>query len=105
MEYVCLGCGQAFEQPVQVAEASGERRCYSPCCREGFTPAVPCRSCGAALPQGGDVHGLCPDCAEAAVERLRDFLRLGFTPAEREVLNDAFDGVALSEEGERSETP
>ncbi len=103
MEYVCLGCGEAFEQPVRVAEASGESRLYSPCCRESFTPAVHCRNCGAALPQGEEVHGLCPDCAEEAVARLREFLCRGFTQAEREVLNDAFDGVALSEAGERSE--
>ena len=96
MEYVCLGCGQAFEQPVQVAEASGESRLYSPCCQEGFTSAVRCPGCGAAVPQREALHGLCQDCAGDAVARLREFLRRGFTQAEREVLNDAFDGVDLA---------
>lgn len=97
MEYICLGCGQAFEQPVRVAEASGESRLYSPCCREGFSSAVRCSGCGAAVAQGEEVHGLCQDCAGGAVARLREFLGRGFTQAEREVLNDAFDGVDLSE--------
>lgn len=96
MAYVCLGCGEAFEQPVRVTEASGERRLCSPCCLESFAPGVRCEGCGAFLPQGQERHGLCPDCAGDAVERLRDLLRRGFTQAERDVLNDAFDGVDLS---------
>lgn len=101
--YICMGCGETFHRPIRVEEDSGERKLVSPCCGEGFRDAVSCRSCGTLLAEGTDEHGLCPACAHGAVERFRDLLRREFTGPEREALNDAFDGVPLTEpeRGER----
>lgn len=90
-----MGCGETFHQPVQIEEDTGERRSVSPCCGEGFRCAISCRSCGRPIQEGEDIHGLCPDCARQAVERFQALLRRDFTGAEREALNDAFDGVPL----------
>jgi hypothetical protein len=60
-------------------------------------PTMECDGCGEILAAGTDHHGLCRKCAVKAVERLNYFLNNEFTEAERLVLDDAFDGVALSE--------
>jgi len=46
---------------------------------------------------GKDTRGMCRKCAEKTVARMRYLLFNEFTEAQREVLNDAFDGVALTE--------
>lgn len=95
--YICLNCGSPFDRPRPYREpGTGESRQISPCCGHGFEEAVPCQRCGQAVACGQDCCGLCQTCAGAAVERLQIFLR-DCTREEREVLNLAFDGVALTE--------
>lgn len=101
--YICLNCGEEFREPKVLEDRHGdpfglpEKLRVSPCCCDSFTEAVRCDRCGALIAAGADAHGLCRKCAEQTVEKLRNLLRNEFTEAEREVLNDAFDGVALTE--------
>ena len=72
----------------------------SVCCGDGFDEAAQCVRCDGWEVKGALHHGLCRRCAQKAVERLRAVLREEFSREEREVLNDAFDGVPLAEGGE-----
>lgn len=105
MPYICMNCGGQFEHPTTVVDNHGlpffsEKHRVSPCCRDTFVETMPCNSCGRDVGEGTDYHGLCRKCAEAAVERLRYVLYNEFTEAERQVLDDAFDGVSLTEPDE-----
>lgn len=99
---ICLNCGETFHTPVEIREHLGPEWesavCIpvSPCCLAPFAQAVACDSCGVAMAPDESSHGLCRSCARKAVERLKRILKGGFTPAEREVLNEAFDGVPLT---------
>ena len=93
--YVCCGCGEAFRQPVRVPEASGEVHWVSPCCGEDYREAVPCALCGRPVSRARRRHGLCPRCAGESVARFARRLE-EFSPEEREVINDAYDGVPLT---------
>ena len=96
MSYICTGCGQAFEEPAAYVEPStGERRRLSPCCLEAVREAVPCPVCGDPMEAEETV---CPVCARRALERFRRSLE-DFTPEERELLDLAYDGRSLTEEG------
>ena len=98
VQYICLDCGKAFRGPELIEEfETGEHHWKSPCCHGGFVPAVICGNCDKLIAGGSDFHGLCGDCATKTISRLRYFLMNEFTESEREVLNDAFDGVALTE--------
>ena len=102
MPYICMNCGGRFAHPAILADNHGlpyfvERHSVSPCCKDTYVKTMHCQSCDTVIGQGTDYHGLCRKCAEAAVERLRYFLYNEFTEAEREVLNMAFDGIALTE--------
>lgn len=106
MTYICLNCGEEFSHPTILEDRHGgpfglgEKYRVSPCCHDGFTAAVTCPLCGELTAAGYDSHGLCRKCAEKTVERLQYFLYNEFTEAQREVLNDAFDGVALTDPDE-----
>ena len=96
--YICLNCEELFDTPCEISDpGTGERYWRSPCCLDGFMPVVSCERCGKLIAVGADTHGLCGHCAEATVARLRYFLNNEFTEEEREVLNEAFDGVPLTE--------
>ena len=96
--FICLGCEGLFNTPEQVNEpGTGETHRRSPCCKDGFAPVMECVHCGKLVAVGADLHGLCRSCAEKVVNRLRYLLNNEFTDAEREVLNDAFDGVPLTD--------
>lgn len=102
MSYICMNCGMQFDHPTTVVDNHGlpffsEKHRVSPCCRDTFVEAMPCQSCGHDVGKGADYHGLCRKCAEEAVSRLIYLLYNEFTEAQREVLNDAFDGVPLTE--------
>jgi len=97
MLYICLNCEETFQRPTLIREAHGELHQVSPCCLDAYMRAMQCAGCDTYLAPGQDAHGLCRKCAEAAVERLTQYLEEAFSEAEREVLNDAFDGVALTE--------
>jgi len=102
MPYICMNCGGQFEHPTVFVENHNlpfysEKISLSPCCRDTFMPTMRCAVCGDVLAAGTDHHGMCKKCAVAAVDRLCYFLNNEFTEAEREVLNEAFDGVALTE--------
>ena len=98
-QYICLGCGSSFAQPTEYREpplepgdlCAGEKHPVSPCCGEAFAPARACESCGVPLAE----EGLCQSCRRAAVERFQALLEQ-FSPAEREALDRAYDGVALT---------
>ena len=93
---VCLGCGGVFQHPKLVTEVTGERCSVSPCCGEAWASARRCSGCGRWMAEHSGLHGLCPDCARNAAERFRKLLIDEFSQEEREVLNDAFDGVPLT---------
>lgn len=101
--YFCLNCGDPFQKPKVLEDKHGEpwrigeKRRVSPCCRDSFVKAVGCTGCGELVPAGKDLHGLCRKCGEKTVSRLRYMLLNEFTEAEREILNDAFDGVPLTD--------
>lgn len=100
--YICLNCGEEFAHPRiyenrHSAFGVAERYRASPCCGDSFASAIRCDSCGALIAAGADAHGMCRKCAEKTVARMRHLLFNEFTEAQREVLNDAFDGVALTE--------
>ena len=105
MTYFCLNCGEPFQHPKTLEDKHGEpwrigeKRRVSPCCKDSFVKAVVCAGseCQELIPAGKDLHGLCRKCADKSVSRLRYFLLNEFTEAEREVLNDAYDGVALTD--------
>lgn len=102
MPYICMNCGKQFETPVTVSDNHGlpffcEKHRVSPCCHDTFMGTMTCAACDAEQAKGTDYHGLCRKCAEATVEQLCYFLYNEFTEAQRQVLNDAFDGVALTE--------
>jgi len=105
MPYICMNCGKQFETPAVEVDTHSlpffcEKHRVSPCCRDTFVETMACASCDAEIGKGTDYHGLCRKCAEQTVERLRYFLYNEFTEAERQVLNDAFDGVALTDPDE-----
>ena len=81
-------------------EYAGERQLVSVCCGDGFDEAVQCAGCGGWEAGSALHHGMCRRCARKTVERLRTVLREEFSTEEREVLNDAFDGVPLTVEKE-----
>ena len=103
MTYFCLNCGESFERPKTIEEKHGEpwrigeKHRVSPCCLDSYTKAVSCTECEELIAAGTDAHGLCRKCAEKTVSRLQYLLLNEFTDAQREVLNDAFDGVHLTE--------
>ena len=97
-QYICLNCEKLFSNPVQVAEKDTGEHCWrSPCCLDGFAPVIACDHCGELMTAGSDLHGLCRACAKAVVARLRYYLNNEFTDSERKILNDAFDGVPLTD--------
>lgn len=97
-QYICLNCEKIFRDPARVREPGTFGHFWrSPCCLDGFAPVMTCDRCGKLMAAGSDLHGLCRACAEAAVARLRYYLNNEFTDAEREILNDAFDGVPLTD--------
>ncbi len=106
MNYFCLNCGEPFQKPKTIEEKHGEpfrigeKRRVSPCCKDSFVKALVCTGCQELIPAGKDQHGMCRKCAEKTVGRLQEHLIHDYTEAERQVLNDAFDGVALTEPGE-----
>ena len=102
--YICLDCGEEFTHPKIIEDKHDhdpftprEKHRVSPCCYTNFAAAMNCGSCGTLIAIGKDTHGMCRKCAERTVARLRFLLFNEFTAAQREVLNDAFDGVALTE--------
>ena len=101
--FVCSQCGQEFSTPWIVREYHGELErqaewlSVSPCCAEGVVPAVRCCSCGEWTAEQGVEHGVCPRCAGRVVERLRQLLKSEFSQQEREVINDAFEAVPLTQ--------
>ena len=101
--YICLDCGNEFTHPKTIEEKHGdpfqlrEKHRVSPCCHSTFAEAMRCGGCNALIAAGADCHGLCRKCAERAVDRLRYLLLNEFTEAEREALDEAFDGVFLTE--------
>lgn len=102
MPYICLNCGGQFEHPVTIVDDHAlpffsEKHRVSPCCRDMFVETMPCDSCGAVIGKGTDYHGLCLKCARETVARLEYLLYNEFTEAQRQVLDDAFDGVSLTE--------
>ncbi len=103
MRYLCLSCGARFREPQIMEEKhgephrAGERFWASPCCGEEFVPVRPCEDCGQVYPERELNYGLCAGCGEAAVERLRQYLRSAFTNQQRELLNEAFEAVALTQ--------
>ena len=97
--FICRCCGEGFGWPVHRTEPeTGETHLVSPCCHGGFYEAARCEGCGRLIP--AEEGRLCSRCRAGAVERFRLLLDR-FTPEEREAINDAYDGVALTEtEGE-----
>ena len=96
--YLCLNCEQVFDTPAQFTDPSTKENSWrSPCCLDAFAPVTTCVHCGKLMAAGADLHGLCRTCAETVVSRLRYLLNNEFTDAEREILNDAFDGVPLTD--------
>jgi len=101
--YICLNCGDEFLRPKIIEIRHGaefdlrEKRLVSPCCHDSYAAAMNCGSCGTLIAIGKDTRGMCRKCAEKTVARMRYLLFNEFTEAQREVLNDAFDGVALTE--------
>lgn len=96
--YICCGCGRGFDRPADYAEPeTGERLLLSPCCGQAFRESARCSGCGRLLPAGEG--SLCPVCRREAVDRFKLLLG-GFTQEEREAINDAYDGVPLTEERE-----
>lgn len=102
MTYLCSNCGGCFDAPFIHTTNHGlphyqERSSLSPCCREVFTASQPCARCGAPVSTDGRFHGLCQRCAQDTLTHLRRLLHTEFIDSEREVLNDAFDGVPLTQ--------
>lgn len=102
--YICLDCGEEFSRPKIIEDKHDddpftprEKHRVSPCCYTGFAAAMNCDDCGALIAIGKDAHGMCRKCAERTVARMRYLLFNEFTEAQREVLNDAFDGVPMTE--------
>ena len=101
--YICLECGEEFSNPKTTEDNHGVpfllkvKHRVSPCCHGAFAEAIRCDRCGNLIAAGADAHGYCRKCAERTVDKLRYVLFNEFTEAEREILNDAFDGVALTE--------
>ena len=92
--YICLGCGQGFPWPAQYRDPqTGEAHLTSPCCRTAFREADRCQNCGRLIPR--EEGRLCPRCRKDAVDRFRQLLDR-VTPAEREAINNAYDGVPLT---------
>jgi len=103
MQYVCLRCGEGFEQPhilmVRHTETQPEwweKVRQSPCCAEGYAPASTCPGCGrvTASVQSGK---LCGSCVGRAGERLRRFLAEEYIPEEREALDEMFEGISFTQ--------
>lgn len=95
--YICLNCGAVFHKPRPVTECHGEKHDVSPCCGEDFAQGSECSYCGKEMPAAEGRHGLCRKCAWSTVEHFRWYLCNNFSEAQRAVLNDAFDGVPLTQ--------
>lgn len=99
MTYLCCNCGEPFDDPFLFRDATGETHMVSSCCWSSFDRAEICERCGRPFPWPPETprKKLCAACTRRAVERLRYLLNNEFTEAEREALNEAFDGVPLTE--------
>ena len=95
--YICFNCGSSFRQPKMVTESHGEKHAVSPCCGDSYSPGARCSYCGREMLQAESRHGLCRKCAWSTIEHFRWYLLNNFSSPQRAVLNDAFDGVPLTE--------
>lgn len=93
---ICAGCGRSFEGLRPVEEPHGERRLTSPCCGEGFSTAQRCGHCGNLAEADSLRHGLCRACCRWTVEEFKWYLSRRFSPEQREILNEEYDGVSLA---------
>lgn len=95
--YICMNCGSAFHEPKAVTELHGEKHSVSPCCGDSFAAGAQCGYCGREMLEAESRHGLCQKCAWTAIEHFRWHLLNNFSDAQRAVLNEAFDGIPLTE--------
>lgn len=114
--YQCTKCGQVSEYtmdgdvltgrmyvraplrpPLRDSQLYEESYNLSPCCGAPVDWVEPCKQCDNPVLPSLMLHGICRSCAGRALQRMRYLLANEFTEAELRVLDEAFDGVALSE--------
>lgn len=93
--FKCGECGHVFEAGEERVwtETSGETLYGCPMCSGGFQESFPCKICGS---HDKDVNDhFCMKCAVNVKNRMEAFLDSEFTKAERELLNEIYDGEEL----------
>ena len=104
--YICISCGETFEEPREVINDYGyigsapvrERERVCPYCGEQYEEAETCENCGEHISEAQHKKsGLCKDCETALVIRFNALLRENFTEKEIEILNAEFDGEYFGE--------
>ena len=98
--YICLNCGEPFEEPYTYFEDYGEAQTVSPCCKGAFDYATTCDNCKRPIPASAVFHGQCEECTKDVIRSLVKHLKEHYTYKEREILNDAFEGVPLTDPDE-----
>lgn len=64
MMYICLECGEVFENLSRWTEPHGEALCGCPYCKGAVEEAHQCKSCGEYFLEEDLWNGFCEDCAK-----------------------------------------
>lgn len=62
--YICLECGEMFEDFTTWTEPHGEQLCGCPYCKGAYEEAKECVVCGEYYLEEDLTNGVCEDCAE-----------------------------------------
>lgn len=95
MTYRCNECGHIFEEGEQTvwqethgfAEPPYETMSGCPLCQGDYDEVYPCKICGAHSEED-----FCPTCKHLIKQRFQRLVAENFTAAERELLNELYDG-------------
>ena len=93
--FKCEKCGELFENPLTIKEEVGEfggvpayqNFSVSPCCEESYVEVKKCKVCGEY-----SEDDYCEKCKNNVQKRFQTFINSEFSPEERELLNELYDG-------------
>lgn len=96
--YICLECGNIFEEGEEWNESRGEfwgSSCFEsvsgcPICKGAYEEVQPCKICGGYDKNSNS--GFCQSCEEEVKKRFSDFVDNNFSKEERELLNELYEG-------------
>lgn len=99
--YKCNECGHVFEEGEQAEwvethgfdYGNGEHWSGCPVCKGAYEEAKPCKICGTYDKDNDEEY--CDNCKKDVERRFSAFISEEFTEAERELLNELYDGEPI----------